>query len=34
MGTPGHPAPSVRLAIDMAHVHLAVRPFILGSLVT
>jgi hypothetical protein len=34
MGTPGRPAPSARLAIDMARVRLAVRPSILGSLVT
>jgi hypothetical protein len=31
MGTPGRPASSVRLAIDMARVRLAVRPSILGS---
>jgi hypothetical protein len=29
MGTPGRPASSARLAIDMAHVRLAVRPSIL-----
>jgi hypothetical protein len=29
MGTPGHPASSARLAIDMARVRLAVRPSIL-----
>jgi hypothetical protein len=33
MGTPGHPASSARLAIDMARVRLAVRSSILGSLV-
>jgi hypothetical protein len=33
MGTPGHPASSARLAINMARVRLAVRPSILGSLV-
>jgi hypothetical protein len=33
MGTLGHPASSACLAIDMAHVRLAVHPSILGSLV-
>jgi hypothetical protein len=33
MGTPGCPASSACLAIDMARVHLAARPSILGSLV-
>ena len=33
VGTPGRPASSARLAIDMARVRLAVRPSILGSLV-
>jgi hypothetical protein len=33
MGTLGRPALSARLAIDMAHVRLAVHPSILGSLV-
>jgi hypothetical protein len=34
MGTLGRPASSARLAIDMARIRLAVRPSILGSLVT
>jgi hypothetical protein len=32
--TPGHPASSVHLAINMAHVCLTVHPSILGCLVT